>query len=277
MLPLGRVVDLAELLVPPGLLTTVKRIGLYPWGFKGDFPAWEAAREVAGSGYDDPAIARENAASTRALMGRPASTPVGPSALRLLAAFLLALRQQRAETVRVLDFGGALGAHYFTLKPLLPGLRLRWVVCETEPMCDVGREFASEELSFISSLDQAAPADLVVASGSLQYLPAPVDTLSQLMALAPFAIIDRLPLTRHRDRLAIQIAPPWTYRGARMPVWFLGEGTWARQTEGRVVLEWRTEEQVQLGAETVTYRGYLLRANAQPSRRQTQVSEKLNV
>ena len=87
-------------------------------------------------------------------------------------------RTRGTGELRVLDFGGAAGAHYFDgalararrVAPVAP----RWHVCETAPMAASAQAvLGGEELSFHYSLGalEGMRYDLIYASGSLQYVP----------------------------------------------------------------------------------------------------------
>lgn len=259
-----KLVSIAQQASPPGLLSLAKRSRLYPWGAKGDYASWHAASLAAGAGYSDTRIAENalDAAKAQVVESEEVALRVSISTSRLLSAALIALWEVRRNTINVLDFGGALGKHYFALRPLLPAsVKVRWTICETETMCNVGRQhFANDELSFTTSLEAVDhSADLAIASGSLQYVEQPIETLRALAVRAPFVIVDRVPLTvGPRDRLTVQKVPPWLGRAAH-PVWILSESTWQREVGGRVVVSWECDERWQLGGEVMPLRGLLLR------------------
>ena len=257
-----KLVGLAQQVTPPGLLWLAKRT-VYPWGFRGDYASWQESCRAAGAGYLDPRIADHVLEGTKASIDewRQSAGRASAATLRLLGAALDALWDAGDREAHILDFGGALGTHYFALRPLLPeSLKVRWTVCETEPMCDAGsRNFANDELSFVSSLESVPSASLAVASGSLQYLEHPIATFRELADRAPYVFVDRLPLTaRSKDRLTLQKVPPWLYRSA-CPAWFLSADTWQREIDGRLVYSWDSDERWQLGGEKVPLRGFLVR------------------
>jgi putative methyltransferase (TIGR04325 family) len=91
--------------------------------------------------------------------------------------------------LNVIDFGGAAGAHYFTIRALLPSeYQLRWVVVETPAMAAGGaKHLANDELSFTAKLQEAEAKlghiDLLHSSGTLQCLPDPIEQLRSMMLL----------------------------------------------------------------------------------------------
>lgn len=80
--------------------------------------------------------------------------------------------------IRVLDFGGACGATYFTISKLLgKNYKLDWAVIETQMMCKYGKNLENEELKFYSDVQEAKKSmpeiDFINVSGSLQYVDQP--------------------------------------------------------------------------------------------------------
>lgn len=90
-----------------------------------------------------------------------------------------------AAVERVLDFGGACGAHYKEAILHAPGLR--WAVVETPAMVQRASELATDRLNFFSSIADAAAwlgkVDLMHSSGALQFAPDPAKTLAELVGL----------------------------------------------------------------------------------------------
>jgi putative methyltransferase (TIGR04325 family) len=114
-------------------------------------------------------------------------------------ATLTALRIVPGSEKRVLDFGGSFGLHHFLAKQCLP-CRYRWAVVETEMIVSLSTELATDELRFFTSIGSAmdwlGAADVVHASGSLQYTPDPKAVLSSLVALrAPSLAITRTAIS----------------------------------------------------------------------------------
>jgi putative methyltransferase (TIGR04325 family) len=106
------------------------------------------------------------------------------------------------QTINVLDFGGACGAHYFLLKSILMDrVSLNWHVVETPAMAKRAAELETDELRFFSSIDDAASAldrvDLAFSSGTLQCIPSPMEALRMLLQPRPeIVVLARLGLTQ---------------------------------------------------------------------------------
>jgi putative methyltransferase (TIGR04325 family) len=100
--------------------------------------------------------------------------------------------------IKVVDVGGAAGAHYLAVRRLLPSsISLEWIIVETTAMVDVAHRLYSDsghEIQFETSLDEALSRlsgrpDLLLASGVLMCLPSPMDALSSFIDSGAEAIV----------------------------------------------------------------------------------------
>jgi putative methyltransferase (TIGR04325 family) len=95
----------------------------------------------------------------------------------------------KSNSLRVLDFGGAAGAHYFITRSLLDDdIKIDWRIVETTAMVNEAAQqgLQNEELAFYDSIDEAAQGDefdLVFASSSVHYTPNPYDVLKTLLSV----------------------------------------------------------------------------------------------
>jgi putative methyltransferase (TIGR04325 family) len=122
--------------------------------------------------------------------------------------------------VRVLDFGGAAGYHYFLARRLLPAsTRLDWRVVETPYICARAGSLAPGELQFHPTIEEATatwgrPPSLVFASGVLQCLSDPPAVARQLVDVgADVMVITRTALTSDGMRGAIIQTSKLSYNG----------------------------------------------------------------
>jgi putative methyltransferase (TIGR04325 family) len=124
---------------------------------------------------------------------------------------------------RVIDFGGAFGGSYrqyraFHAKPVA------WSVVEQPAMAELGKmHFRNADLDFHVSLEEAlaaGPADVILLSSVLQYLPAPYELIAAIRAArVPQVVVDRTPCSaQSRDILTVQKVPAEIYR-ASYPCW----------------------------------------------------------
>lgn len=112
---------------------------------------------------------------------------------------LAVVAARRGDHLTCLDFGGAAGAHYLLAKDLFGDrVSFQWNVVETSVLAGLAaRRMAGDELRFFSDLGAAAasPPDLLISSGTLQYMPDPIEQLKVLTAVgAGHIFLTRLAL-----------------------------------------------------------------------------------
>lgn len=155
--------------------------------------------------------------------------------------------------LKVLDVGGAGGHYYFPLAKHLP-YPIEWTVLETEPMV---RAFSALEASPIRYVTEPTDADVILFSGSLQYLRDPYHSLANFAGLARYLIFNRLPLIDGRDRLTIQHVRD--YYTSSYPAWFFSRHRFLETLSkiGRICMQWPSDT-VTLDGERVPYSGLLV-------------------
>ena len=164
----------------------------------------EALRHCPHGGYDSTAIAAVVCAKTERMMADPerceTSMPPAGRAGIALTSVIAQLLCGKGRSVRVLDFGGACGAHYFAARQLAPEVQFEWCVVETEAMIHQARSLEDGCLKFADSVAAAQElmggVDLLHSSSTLQYLPAPESGLAELIRVGAAAMaLTRLSLT----------------------------------------------------------------------------------
>lgn len=190
---------------PPALTDAYRKwrgLGIH---FSGDFPDWPSAAAHA-EGYDAAQILeRVSWATQQVVDGKAAGERDSvlfdetPYPFPLIA-LLLRSAMENDGRLSVLDFGGALGSSYFQCRGFLGSLSvLRWSVVEQGHYVEAGRrQFENENLLFyetVSAAAKAAPPNVVLASGVLQYVPDPEKVLRSFVATgADYIVIDRTPI-----------------------------------------------------------------------------------
>lgn len=188
------------------------------------------------SGYD---TAEAVAYAMRQLEAETSRLPqLDARILRLLAALQYATA--RLGRLRVLDFGGSLGAVYFLLRDFLDFES--WTVCDLPQMVRAGNQrCASSILRFVESVEGESSPNVVLASGVLQCCRDPRESLSQLASLgASYLIVDRLPMLP-AERLTVHKVPPQVFAGS-FPAWFFGPDFLDSLSRWRVVMQWEMPE-----------------------------------
>jgi putative methyltransferase (TIGR04325 family) len=223
-------------------------------GYYAPLTNWAEATHCCGDAYQAATVVeRYQQTARQAIAQRNQPRPIDPYAMRQLAALQHAwLAEGRPAILKVLDFGGAMGAHFHNLERHWPWCRLEWTVCETTAVAAAATaQFDCDRPngSHMRFSDQAesilkAGTDLVFASCSLQYIedwPA----MLRLFQAAPWLLLDRVPLVDHpTDLIAIQVVPA-SYTDTRYPGWKFSATTWPQhlhQAGFEPVLRWLVPE-----------------------------------
>ncbi|NKM62727.1 methyltransferase, TIGR04325 family [Rhizobium leguminosarum bv. viciae] len=231
-------------------------------GFFGDYRSFDEALKDCGPDYQSDDILDVTRRNTEKIRASDRAE-VWPVLAPFLTSFFLAVSDLGRDTVNVVDFGGALGAHYFHVRRLLPKrYKLRWLVVDLPRTISIGNEvFGNDELSFTDRLDPAVETDIVVASCVFQVLPRPHDTIKQLLSVkAAHFIFPLIPLTEaENDRLTVEYVSP-TVASMSIPHWFFSRRTIeASLSPRRRLSTWRhSEYTAPLDGRPCEYFGYHL-------------------
>jgi putative methyltransferase (TIGR04325 family) len=201
--------------LPPELLRIARHMLGHGGHFRGSYANWQEASGHT-SGYDAQNILKRVLEATRTVRnGKAAYERDGvlfaqPNDPYPLIAALMHAATFANGSLRVLDFGGALGSSYFQCRHWLNHLpTMDWCVVEQPHFVAMGNEqLANHHLRFVESIAQTAsqPFDVALFSGVLQYLPTPMEILRQAIAAKPrYIIIDRTPtINATHDQIRIQ-------------------------------------------------------------------------
>jgi len=215
-----------------------------PYGYFGDFANWKDASAETGS-YDDARIFNRVLEASRDVRDDKAKYERDGIAFNdtfhweALKYFREAAKGK--NTLKVLDFGGALGSHYYPTQKALKDIQLDWTIIEQEGFVQHGKEeFAKEHLHFEANLEVALSKeyDLILLGCVLPYLPNPYEVLTKLTAAkANYLLIDKHPLIAGtKDRLTIQRIPPSIYE-ASYPAWFFSESKFLAFMKGHELVD----------------------------------------
>jgi putative methyltransferase (TIGR04325 family) len=121
---------------------------------------------------------------------------------------LFSLNARKSQEINVLDFGGACGAHYYTIRTALKKkTRLNWHVVETSAMARKAKILETDELRFFDDITTArlafeADVDYFHSSGTIQYLPNPETILQEIFASqAQYVMLNRLALSSGKQKI----------------------------------------------------------------------------
>lgn len=200
-----------KLMIPLGVskkLELAAPFSLYP--FFNDYTA--ALAMASKSAYENDSIIQVVLHKTKSILANDAYQH-NVNDLNLAIA-LQNMVHEGKQHMHVLDYGGACGLHYFTVRRLIPKkCRLSWTVIETPAMVAAGKTIANDELQFFSDLAsvQGQKFDVVHSSGTLQCVPDPFASLAALTSFnAPSLVLNRIGIhagkndfiTLHRSKLS---------------------------------------------------------------------------
>jgi putative methyltransferase (TIGR04325 family) len=229
----NKIRDTVKSLAPSVVLDALRQLRGTKIRFKGNFRSWEDA-EAASSGYSTQVILNRTIHAARKVKNGEAAferDAVTFQELEYNFPLIWALMRaaDRHGRLHVLDFGGALGGTYSQLRSLLNSTpHLKWAVIEQAAHVDAGtREFANEELSFHTTIEEACKSEqfeVLLLSGVLQCLREPFQFLDSVLDRQIQAIIlDRTPfMVDDKRRLTVQHVPKCIYP-ATYPSWFFAE------------------------------------------------------
>ena len=209
------------------------------YGFFGDYRNFDDAASDA-SEYNSEKIAAAAAAQIPTFF-RDEFCEIDGRYQQVHSALAAVMDRLGKSRLSVLDVGGGNGNNYAACTKLSPSAPYDWTVFETESMCAActGRLPA---VAWTSTVPEAS-FDVVLISGTLQYLPEPYAALQDLARKAPWLILHRTPIIdAATDRLTIQIVDPNVYPGELLRHWFLSGKSLRHslQSLGTVVASWRS-------------------------------------
>ncbi len=173
------------------------------------FPNFAAALAACGPGYHDSDIADVIAYKTSLAIDHRQLAP--EQAINSILALGISAAEITDRPLKVLDFGGGCGFHYFRVTSAVR-TPLHWAIVETPTMAERAAKVANGRFDVYTTIDEASAAlgriDLVHASSAIQYVPDPLQTLKSLAALrARYLAIARLPLWGMPQTVGLQRSP----------------------------------------------------------------------
>jgi len=110
------------------------------------------------------------------------------------------------DDTTVFDFGGNVGTHYFQYKKYLRyGNSLKWIVCDLPQIVKVGRDNNNEpNLLFTEIFLEANRIDILLASGSIQYIEKFAEMIGSLEQKPTHLLLNRLPLYNGEQFVTLQ-------------------------------------------------------------------------
>lgn len=101
------------------------------------------------------------------------------------------------RVIKVFDFGGRFGGHFFKFLPFARESNFSWLVCEVEKMAIMGqKKFENEQLKFTFSFEDMNDNDIFLSSGTIQYVEnlSLSNTLMKSSNKPKYILLARLPM-----------------------------------------------------------------------------------
>ena len=178
--------------------------------------------------WSEKLTTRAQAALADVRSGRPA---IGALTSDYVLPVVAAMARASEGTVRILDFGGGLGASYIPLMSMLGSDRaLRFVIVENETICRLGASlFADHQaVEFRSSIPAAEQFDIAHAGSSLHYVDDWRGTARQLCSTGgEYLVFADVPA----GQIETFVSTQW-FHGQRIPVWFWNAAEFCDCIEG---------------------------------------------
>ena len=232
---MSRIQTIVRNWLPPVIASALKRWRKRNIHFEGKYRSWEEAASLT-DGYAHEEIVEK-------VLGSILKVKAGEAAFErdsvlfkeivyswpATAGLMLGAARSNGK-LDVLDYGGALGSHYFQNRKILDALDgLSWNVVEQPHYVATGNQHLADDiLHFYQELGDCVKKtrpNVVLASSVLQYLPNPLETLAALAAIgADVVILDRTPYLKDESAAIIKIQKvPESIYQASYPCWFLQE------------------------------------------------------
>ena len=173
------------------------------------FADFASALAACGPGYDNTVIADVIAYKTA--LGVDPRHFAPEQAVNSILAVGIAAAEITERPLKVLDFGGGCGFHYFRVAAALRS-QLRWAIVETRTMAERAEKVAQGRFEIFTDIAPVAAAlgriHLVHASGAIQYVPDPLTTLKALATLqARYFMLARFPVWSRNQLVGVQTSP----------------------------------------------------------------------
>lgn len=209
--------------IPPVVLDLALRLRILKGNCVGRFNSFEAASlSITNEGYQDDALCQSIVNKTIKFRDFVSNSEILSGDIQLMRV-LLAISLVNSHKLKVIDFGGASGYHYFLAKKFFNNqLSFDWRVVETPKLATLSRQIQTNELQFFDELEDACKdsfkPDLVFSSGALQFIPKLDKLLSDLSNLqAKIYYITRIPVADiDKSIITMQLSKMW-HNGPSVP------------------------------------------------------------
>jgi putative methyltransferase (TIGR04325 family) len=186
--------------------------------------------------------------------------------VRILAALRLAENGLSNKKIRVLDFGGGLGTHYFKVFEPFKDILEEYVILETPLVAERFSEL-NKEIKYVTDLENTEPKsfDICLASCSIPYVENPYSTLTEIMKCSKYIILDRMPFVDsiNSDVLKLQKSITSNHSRVSYPSWLMSRSkflSFCDEFGHEIVSTWEVpEDRPYFKFKRFSYSGYLIK------------------
>lgn len=202
-------INLVKNITPPILLKLLKKNFFKNHKAFTTYPSWKEAQK-ASTGYDEDNFIEKLRNSAKLVFDEKEIYERDTVIFNkiqyswpLLASLIFA--SSKCKTLKIIDFGGALGTSYHQNKRFLSKIHkdFKWRIVEQSKLVNIGKqEFTDKFVSFYNTIEEASEdqVNVVFFGGSICYLENPYNYLeAAIKTKAPYIIIDRTPIIRDLD------------------------------------------------------------------------------
>ncbi len=223
---------LLKYFLPPVLLKAVRGNIAYQCRWQGRYASWAQAK-MDSTGYQSGIILEKTKESllkvknNEAVYERDSVLFDEIQYSYLLLSSLMWIAASKGGRLNIVDFGGSLGSSYFQNRLFLSSLKeVKWNIVEQKHFVECGKKyFEDKNLRFYYDIDDCVEdglPDVILSSGSIQYIESPYDFLEKIISKRfEYIILDRVSFNRYgKDRLTVQRVGRGIYN-ASYPCWLL--------------------------------------------------------
>jgi len=181
-------------------------------------------------------------------------------------AYVLAMTALKKDYISILDYGGGACLNYLISKEIIPGVQIEYYCKETPIACKIGREIMPSVIFYEDEKCFDRKYDLVIASGSLQYLEDWQSVCERLASVSgSYLYITRFPMIQNIPSFVFVQRPYSLGHNTEFLGWAFNRKdflSFINKLGLRVLREFMTMEGFQVVgvSEQVEYRGFLLSA-----------------
>lgn len=254
--------------LPPFVVDVLHFLEKSRVGFSGKYSEFNEALQNSTS-YESPAIVEDYILEFKKIVSERQQLNYlnfDSRSVRILAALRLAENGLSNKKIRVLDYGGGLGTHYFKVFEPLKDFLEDYVILETPLVAERFSEL-NKQIEYVTELENTAPMsfDICLASCSIPYVENPYLTLAEIMKCSKYLILDRMPFVDsiNSDVLKLQKSKTSKHSRVSYPAWLMSRSkflSFCDEYGHEIISTWEVpEDRPYFKFKRFSYSGYLIK------------------